>query len=196
MSINQRKFRGKTQKLYYIDRDFVSDDTQNFSIMGSTGNVYIVTISTKPTCTCPDYVTRNKRCKHIFFVLLRIMKISENIVEKKEFSDEELFVMFANSQKLPANKSIVVDYKLKEKWEKMKKSNTCCEVKQREVNDDCPICLEEMSKTEKISYCRYSCGNNIHEECLKMWLLKNTICVYCRAPWKMNPNKLSFVNIS
>lgn len=191
--MNQRKIRGKTQKLYFIDRDFISVDTQNFSIMGSTGNIYTVSITNKPTCTCPDYTTRHKRCKHIYFALLRIMKIDETDVDNEEYADNELFIMFSKSEKLPSNKSIVIDPKLKEKWNKIKNSGE--EAKQRKVEGDCPICLEEMMEFDGIDFCKYSCGNNVHKGCLQMWLKKNSTCVYCRANLVVDNKSEQFKNL-
>ncbi|KAG4392134.1 hypothetical protein GLYMA_04G084500v4 [Glycine max] len=44
-----------------------------FFILGATGNVYTVTLSSSPSCTCPD---RTTPCKHILFVLIRVLGVS------------------------------------------------------------------------------------------------------------------------
>lgn len=65
-----RKQRGSTQPLYLIETlDSTEMYEKSYSVMGSTGNVYTVTIKHTPECTCPDYTTRGNRCKHIFFIL-------------------------------------------------------------------------------------------------------------------------------
>ncbi|KAJ0964809.1 hypothetical protein J5N97_025947 [Dioscorea zingiberensis] len=43
-----------------------------FFILGATGNVYTVTLAAIPSCTCPD---RTVPCKHILFVLLRVLRL-------------------------------------------------------------------------------------------------------------------------
>ncbi|CAI5465509.1 unnamed protein product [Closterium sp. Yama58-4] len=48
----------------------------NFHVLGATGNVYTVTISQQPSCTCPDYGNGNL-CKHMLFVLLRVLRVGE-----------------------------------------------------------------------------------------------------------------------
>ncbi|CAI5467913.1 unnamed protein product [Closterium sp. Yama58-4] len=48
----------------------------NFHVLGATGNVYTVTISQQPSCTCPDYGNGNL-CKHVLFVLLRVLRVGE-----------------------------------------------------------------------------------------------------------------------
>lgn len=53
--------------------------------MGSTGNVYNVIIKDNPSCSCPDYTTKKKRCKHIFLILLKIMKISDKQSEESKY---------------------------------------------------------------------------------------------------------------
>ncbi|KAI3923347.1 hypothetical protein MKW98_026940 [Papaver atlanticum] len=48
-----------------------------FFVLAATGNVYTVTLSTTPVCrcNCPDSVVP---CKHILFVFLRVLGISQN----------------------------------------------------------------------------------------------------------------------
>ncbi|GJP43712.1 hypothetical protein CLOM_g3144, partial [Closterium sp. NIES-68] len=49
----------------------------NFHVLGATGNVYTVTISQQPSCTCPDSGNGNL-CKHILFVLLRVLRVDQD----------------------------------------------------------------------------------------------------------------------
>lgn len=44
-----------------------------FFVLGATGNVYTVTLSVTPSCTCPD---RTTPCKHILFVFIRVLGVS------------------------------------------------------------------------------------------------------------------------
>ncbi|KAM8806596.1 E3 ubiquitin-protein ligase ZSWIM2 [Eudromia elegans] len=38
------------------------------------------------------------------------------------------------------------------------------------IDDVCPICQEELLKMMlPITFCRYSCGNNVHIKCMKIW---------------------------
>jgi len=47
-----------------------------FSVLGSTGNVYDVTVDAEPSCTCP-YASSHptKVCKHRFFVFLKVLGV-------------------------------------------------------------------------------------------------------------------------
>lgn len=40
---------------------------ENVDIVGTTGNIYTVTITYEPQCTCPDAMKGNQ-CKHIIYV--------------------------------------------------------------------------------------------------------------------------------
>ena len=54
-------------------------------------------------------------------------------------------------------------------------------VPRKEIVGNCPICLDPMSEEQKIAYCRYGCGNNVHHDCFKKW--KKETCVMCREYW-------------
>ena len=80
-----------TDNLYLVEsipQNSKEEKKRIYLIMGSTGNVYSVVITNKPTCTCPDFRQRKKRCKHIYFVLIRIMKVENPII--KYFTNERM----------------------------------------------------------------------------------------------------------
>ena len=175
-------------KLFLIEINEPEDDSlvqKEFLIEGTTGNVYTVTMKKQPKCTCPDYTMRKHRCKHIFFVLIRILKADNS--EKMNYKDEELLEMLDNMPKvtrhLKAKKKDRDLYK-----EIMKEKNSkFAQVEQKKLtnNDDCPICLEKLLNGEKLDYCKYFCGNSIHKKCFEMWkkTKKEPVCVYCRGNW-------------
>ena len=43
-----------------------------FVVLGSTGNVYTVTICRLPSCTCVDHLERKTVCKHLLFVYHKV----------------------------------------------------------------------------------------------------------------------------
>jgi len=70
----ERLHRVKTQKMFLIERNrnTSQDGTHEeevFDIAGTTGNIYQVTVSKEPTCSCPDSKKGNQ-CKHIVHVSL------------------------------------------------------------------------------------------------------------------------------
>ena len=174
---SQRIERCYTDNIYLIEsirpRDS-EDKERKYVIMGHSGHVYNVTISNKPKCTCPDFYLRHNRCKHIYFVLIRIMNIPN--VTDKSYSDEDLSEMFMNIP--PIAQDLIY------KGDNVER-NDGKEVEQKfEKGDICPICLDPLENGKDLDFCRYSCGKTIHSKCFSMWeKSRGSICVFCRAQW-------------
>jgi hypothetical protein len=196
--MSDRKARGIHQDLYIIEAIQTNDEySRQFAVMGSTGNVYTVTIKSSPTCTCPDYVLRKRRCKHIFFILIRAMKVANE--DRKKFAKDDLRKMFKNIPKIASN--LIVDDEINQIYKNVKtgdQSTTEGTVEMKDSDDICPICLDDL-KNGEIDYCKYSCGKCVHKKCFEMYAKKNTeICVFCRAAWrpkKKKKDKNGYVNL-
>jgi len=80
--------RVMTQRMFLVERSGRKDGElhEDFSVLGSTGNVYNVNLSQIPTyllcgnrvdcsCTCPDFAKHQVHCKHILFVLVKVLKL-------------------------------------------------------------------------------------------------------------------------
>lgn len=173
-----RKQRGVEQKLYLVETlEITEEKIRKYVIMGSTGNVYTVTIDNSPCCTCPDYTTRFNRCKHIFFVLIRIMKVEAKSVDNKKYSNEELKLMFNNIPEI--TNILCVNNNIKDKYVQLKDK----QVIQRD-DDLCPICLDDIKNGEEYEYCKAECGKCVHKVCFAMWCLKSPPnCLVCKSPW-------------
>jgi hypothetical protein len=75
----ERLARARTQRMFLIERNrtLSSDglhEEETLDIAGSTGNVYQVTISKVPNCSCPDS-RKGNHCKHIVYVRLLSYKM-------------------------------------------------------------------------------------------------------------------------
>ncbi|QKF93927.1 zinc finger SWIM-type protein [Fadolivirus algeromassiliense] len=193
---SMRKQRGTTQNLYLIE---ILDSTElyqrSYSVMGSTGNVYTVTIKTTPECTCPDYTTRGNRCKHIYFILMRVMKCMN--VDENSYTNQQILDMFTNIPKITQN--LTLDPSKKKIYDKLKNDNKLgttskSEVNQKDTDDLCPICLDDLTNGEELDYCKFSCGKPIHKLCYSMWTKKQPAnCVFCKASW--NNKETKYVNL-
>jgi len=173
---SRRIERCYTDNIYLIESlppDPDDETTRKFVIMGHSGNVYNVTISNYPHCTCPDYYSRGNRCKHIYFVLIRIMDISN--YTDSSYEDDELIEMFNNIP--PISQNLM--------YQGSGIPNGGKEVDQKfEKGDICPICLDPLENGKDLDFCRYSCGKTIHSKCFSMWeKAKGSVCVFCRAQW-------------
>jgi hypothetical protein len=185
-----------TQKLYFIEEKSVDECSREYKIMGSTGNIYTVTISEALTCTCPDYKLRKVQCKHIYFVLVRVLKVKSQFINLKKMSKVDLMVLFAS--KLNLDGSIVISADKKEKYDKAISANTTASNEtDRKKNDDiCPICLDDILDLKDAYYCKQSCGKNVHIECFNMWAKsKGTICVFCRVLWSDEKTNCKYINL-
>lgn len=194
---SSRKQRGVSQKIFLIESHINKENYEGkFMIMGSTGNVYEVVIKNNPTCTCPDYTTRNKRCKHIYFVLLRIMKVVDE--DKNDYNAHELETMFNHIPNITNN--LVIDDSSKKIYEKLKhekdnKNND--KIKMKDTNDLCPICLDDLDDGNELDYCKFSCGKPIHKICFSMWIKKKeSKCVFCSHNWYGDDKQNIYINLN
>ena len=183
----QRKQRGLAQRLFLIETlEPKEEKVRQYVVMGSTGNVYTVTVTNVPTCTCPDHVTRGNRCKHIFFVLLRIMRVGEAEADVDVYSDQALGEMFSQipdvTNALRVGGDVVGMYRAK--------TQSCVTKKD---DDLCPVCLEDIQNGEEYDYCRAECGKCVHKICFEMWCRKNPPkCLVCKSAW----GEQKYINLS
>ena len=206
--MQRRIMRAYDDPLYLIESippEDEDDPIREFSVMGTTGNVYTVTIENEPSCTCPDFQLRQRRCKHIFFILMRVMKVDNE--RQKFYDDFELLDMFSNIPKITHN--LIAKKKLRKKYQKIKKRIEEIEGNEEEEEDDddvkkdkeglaeqkpiqdddvCPICLDNIKDNGDLVYCK-KCGKSLHKKCFEMWCKKNKkTCVFCRADWIFSSN--------
>lgn len=95
-SVMVKHERVMTQRMFLVERSGRANGAleEDFSVLGSTGNVYIVNVSMVPTytpplhlflrswwadcrCTCPDFLKNQVHCKHILFVFLKVLKLPD-----------------------------------------------------------------------------------------------------------------------
>ncbi|KAL9634655.1 MAG: hypothetical protein Q9204_002903 [Flavoplaca sp. TL-2023a] len=144
---------------------------------GTTGNIYTITITHLPTCTCPDN-RKGNQCKHIVYVLHNVLKAPQHLQYQLAFLTPELQQIFTQAPApLPASSAATADNTDKEP------SN------RKEISGDCPICFMEFDPVaEEIIFCQAGCGNNIHKQCFEQWAHAqgsgSVKCVYCRTPWQ------------
>lgn len=102
-SFLKRLERANTQNIN-IEVMYITKDSINCQIIGTTGSFYLVSLVGEPTCTCPDHEKHNHHCKHILFVLHKLLELPN--VNKKFFSYNEINNAIKN--KNISKKTIVV----------------------------------------------------------------------------------------
>ena len=165
--------------MFVIDRKRTGTSelpAEEILLAGSTGNLYTIVIDKRPTCDCPHALKGNE-CKHIVYVLHRVLKAPPHLSYQRAFLSGELREVFDNAPPLPGNKA--------EEGEVEQSGR-------KEIEGDCPICCEEFSGGDKasVTWCQSSCGNNMHKACFDQWARQKRAiggpitCPFCRAPWK------------
>lgn len=174
--------------------------TQEFTVLGATGNVYTVRISRHPTCDCPDHAKGNL-CKHILFIYLRALKLAPNnpLVWQKALLTTEVEEVLGGRHSTGSDAAdVLASASVRAGYARMTAGQAggcggsgAAEdgVVRRKVEGDCAICFDDLKGGhEAISWCA-SCGNNLHTKCCDQWVRmrhgqhQDVSCVYCRAPW-------------
>ncbi|KAH6669238.1 hypothetical protein B0J14DRAFT_115140 [Halenospora varia] len=175
------------ERLFMLDRSKGVDKDgfvcENFSIAGSTGNVYDTTIGRSPKCICMDARMRGQKCKHINYALIKILRAPENLCYQLALLSTELESIFANA---PVTKAPTPDNKDEE-------DDTIYNGKRKPIEGECPICVFDMEPDEEIVWCKAACGQNFHKECFQHWKSSKNggqvTCVYCRTEWQEDTPK-------
>ena len=168
-------------------------------VLGSTGNVYKVTISKVPSCDCPDSLKGNL-CKHYLFVMLKVVGLpsSSPLVYQAAYLTEELEEIMGQLRARTGRlgRSVVADESVQEMYAAMKSGESVKleedskTAARKEITGDCPVCFDELGTVEShLTYCKHTCGTNFHEQCIKIWSQQlsrqgaKTTCPACRQPW-------------
>ncbi|KAL3500599.1 hypothetical protein ACH5RR_039692 [Cinchona calisaya] len=192
----ERVIRALSHRLRLLHR---SDDSSTFFVLGATGNVYTVNISSTPSCTCPD---RTTPCKHMLFVFIRVLGISldDSCLWRRTLRPCQINRLLA----LPTLNDALAGDTVREMFHRMffQAGPSTYNLGPRVDTEDgtnCPVCLEEMGKGEKIVACG-TCRNPIHEECLMAWKKssrrRSANCVLCRARWRNTADQDQYLNLS
>ncbi|GAA5886022.1 hypothetical protein JCM6882_004236 [Rhodosporidiobolus microsporus] len=199
VATQERADRVYSQRFFCVDRTRTSDITEEFKVLGSTGNQYTVKIGKQPTCNCPDG-SKGNTCKHRLFVLLkRLLQVpkSSNLWYQSGLLTSELAAIFAHAR--PAPRTMLDERVSKafriatgaEKPEEGASAGGGGVVKKRipQAEDSCPICYEDFTPGSEtgLVFCLSvtGCGNPLHSECFANWAstCKPTTCPLCREKW-------------
>lgn len=169
-----------------------------FFVLGATGNVYTVTLSTAPACTCPDTAVP---CKHILFVLLRVLGLSldEACVWRQSLRPCQVARLVAT----PTFPDVLAGARARERFHQLwaarpppeNGSRPAADGRRREEASSramdgaaCPVCLEDLAQQAPLLTCR-TCRNAVHAECFARWkrsrARRAATCVVCRSRWRL-----------
>jgi hypothetical protein len=69
-------------------------------------------------------------------------------------------------------------------------SLTRSHIRQRAIDEECPICMQDFLSDDLIMWCKTGCGWNVHQNCFEKWQIqcvadgRSTTCTLCRAAWE------------
>ena len=177
--------RAFEQRIYMMNAERPHEEPSvfEFMVMGASGKPYNITIQDKLTidCSCPDHTKNHKLCKHLLFMLIRVLKLPRHQVYQKYFLGNRFLTTPETFKKCI---EFIESTQCKNLIDKYDNQGN---VQQREIEkeDCCPICFEEfIVDKESIVYCKFSCGKSVHQSCFVKWEnVKEGTCVYCRADW-------------
>jgi hypothetical protein len=156
--------------------------------------VYRVMIGNPHSCSCKRTMGF---CVHILFVILKVFRIPEShpLAKKITLTDSEidqaLIGNFEGRVKPIAQRK---EKKIKNISKETDSLTAAEETVERQPMDDenpdiCPICQDDMTKDDALTWCRKGCGNNIHAKCMKLYAQYKTtntttiLCPLCREDW-------------
>ncbi|KAK9694665.1 hypothetical protein K7432_013336 [Basidiobolus ranarum] len=182
--VQQRIERAQNQRMFLLEREVISDISQKFAVLGSTGNVYNVYIGHLPNCDCPDYV-RGNLCKHILFVYLKVLQVPSTspCIYQAALLASELKSILNSAPDL----SSLANDRARKAYE------THCQG--GEIQDETHDSQRKPVTSDKLVWCKMQCGNNVHEDCWSHWSAAKrksgtlVTCVYCRANWEDSKGK-------
>ncbi|KAL4076942.1 hypothetical protein V8B97DRAFT_1355794 [Scleroderma yunnanense] len=202
-SILERVDRVMSQRFFMINRRREPNKLrEEFSVLGSTGNVYTVMIDKIPSCNCPD-ASKGNHCKHILFIFLKVLQVPQtsHVWYQKALLTSELADIFAAAPPAPNS---VASQRVREAYARAtEKTASQCSAETMSSNeqsssakgprrqptqeDDCPICYECMhgAADTTLVWCE-TCGNAVHKQCFAEWAKSsphNLTCVFCRSSW-------------
>lgn len=172
------KERALTQRLTVLSRERCGTDEipqEKVRVAGSTGNVYTIQIGIIPRCDCP-HAMKGNQCKHIVYVMLRVLKAREDIAYQLALLSSELRELIKNAPPIPGVETDGKD------GTEIEGEDT----NRKPIEGECPICYDELEDKEHTVYCKSSCGNNVHKDCMQKWIAISkgkATCPYCRAKW-------------
>ncbi|KAJ6523832.1 hypothetical protein B0H19DRAFT_1200947 [Mycena capillaripes] len=197
-NILDRVERVMTQRFFMVDRKrFEGELKEEFQVLGSTGNIYTVTIEHKPSCDCPD-AQKGNHCKHILFIYLKVLQIAQTsgLWYQKALLTSELETIFANAPLAP---NALAHSRIREAYARATGKSQAPSTPEASAGpkkrvpgeeDDCPICYDNMHGAAEgaLIFCE-ECGNAVHKECFTQWKQTSAkqgnklTCIYCRAVW-------------
>ncbi|XP_064924994.1 E3 ubiquitin-protein ligase ZSWIM2 [Columba livia] len=150
---------------------------------GRRGPPLRVLLGAPHSCTCAAFRAGTGLCAHLCWILLKKYRLPRDheYASKLGLLEREIedVLQRLHQERTQNPEETLFSQTLHQE------SDRCIDQKEIDEEDVCPICQEELlKKMLPITYCRYSCGNNVHIKCMKIWAdyqdeLENDSVVKC-----------------
>jgi len=153
-----RRVNGSSQKIYLLTANVIDEKHSVFTVEGTTGNIYTINCSKRLECDCPDHKIRRVACKHMYFIIDRVLKLK---IDK------------LNYKLVPNLNELINQIHINKEHNDDDNDNVI-----NERNDDCCIiCYDPLETT--LFKCN-NCKHVLHDNCMKIWTKNNKNCPFCR----------------
>lgn len=158
--------RALSQTMYLLE---ASDRNGSwlFRILGNTGTTaYDIEIGPgMATCSCPDFAIRRTHCKHIYFVVGRVLDERAVLYRLIDEPGLDLFAACPEIQALLNNRL----------QHRVQVENT----PPAWTSQHCIICFEEAQGRPWT--CNTCAQSAVHEKCIEVWTERTPSCPLCRS---------------
>jgi len=166
--VRTRIERALKQRMYLLEATRIDSENWFFRVEGSVGVIYDVSIAKELKCSCPDFKRKDTICKHIYFILIRIFKLTAPLNPKTN-----IFIPGIDKKFTEILKNRLIKEDIPENIIEISGKN-------------CAICYEDYQENidigSKVIKCQ-RCSNVFHNECMNIWLKKGSTCPLCRVLW-------------
>lgn len=135
-------------------------------------------------CSCPDHKFNSTKkdmvCKHICFLVCKVGKV----LDPAFFVDKRLTQAQFDAFKAVAENTqqLLTDLTICRPPDNVTQELFRSRAKPIAADDLCPICFDDFVEDDAVPLLSCpTCKNYTHEECMRVWLERNRICVYCRS---------------
>ncbi|KAI3962962.1 hypothetical protein MKW92_014818 [Papaver armeniacum] len=164
----------------------------DFFLLGATGDVYNVRLSTTSLCSCPD---RQIPCKHILFVFLRVLEVSLNdpCVWRKTLRECQLTRLL----NIPTSSQILAGSRVRERFLHLFSTKSDLGPPPKPELGKCVKCRKEMYAEDRVSDCGAGvCDSVGHVKCMIYRKPSGApFCAGCGSRWNEDLEK-EYLNLA
>ena len=177
--ISDRMERALSQRMYLLNSTG-SENNWLFLIEGSTGTQYQINFNEQYVkCKCIDFNKRKKICKHIMFIICRILKDIPLLGLLDEDPNIDIFILFKKINKKDLNE-ILNNILNRPDIALLQLHSKKPDITEIEIDYECAICYEDL---DKLSVSCQTCKKYIHSLCIQRCLKQKNNCPLCRSVW-------------